>query len=406
MSGADAVVTGRPRLIDRYALRQSAGPLIACLVVTLAALLLERALRLFDLLSGSSARFGYVFELTANLLPHYLGLALPAAFFVSLFVVVARMSDGSEIDAWLASGVGLSRLIRPFLALGILLTVISVAVFGYLQPYSRYGYRAVMHAAVNAGWNGRLQAQTFIEPSDKLLMTADEADLAGRKLGRLFIRQTRDDGLEDITTAASAELRPSEDGKRVELNLVGGQRLRETSPGVFDVTRFDRGVIDAPLEGAAALLRARGGDERELTLGELWEGVRDGHPGITKATMAAEFNARLARALSLPFLPLLAVPLALSAKRSGRAPGLVVAGVTLLAFHHGVQFVQSLAGAGRLSPLMVWLPYLIFVALCLWSFHGCRARPGQTPMTPVIEAISDVILWARNLVKPKREARA
>ena len=165
-------------------------------------------------------------------------------------------------------------------------------------------------------------------------------------------------------------------------------------------------MIDAPLEGAAALLRARGGDERELTLGELWDGMRNGHPGITRSTMAAEFNARLARALSLPFLPLLAVPLALSAKRSGRAPGLVVAGVTLLAFHHGVQLAQSLAGAGRISALMVWLPYALFVALCLWAFHGCRARPGQTPMTPVIEAISDVIAWVKALVKPKRPAAA
>ena len=70
--------------------------MLACLGVTVVALLLERALRLLDMLSQSSARFGSVAELTANLLPHYLGLALPVAFFVALFIVAppALVSHG------------------------------------------------------------------------------------------------------------------------------------------------------------------------------------------------------------------------------------------------------------------------------------------------------------------------
>ena len=45
-------------LIDRYLLRMLTGPLLGCLGVTIAALILERVLRLLDLLSNSNARFG------------------------------------------------------------------------------------------------------------------------------------------------------------------------------------------------------------------------------------------------------------------------------------------------------------------------------------------------------------
>ena len=87
----------RPRfglsLIDRYVLRLTTGPMLACLAVTLVALLLERALRLLDLLSQSSDRFGYVVQLTGQLVPHYFGLALPVAFFVALFIVITKLSD-------------------------------------------------------------------------------------------------------------------------------------------------------------------------------------------------------------------------------------------------------------------------------------------------------------------------
>jgi hypothetical protein len=78
------------RLIDRYLLRLLVWPLVGCLGVTVIALLLERVLRLLDALSQSSARFDYVTQLAINLVPHYLGLALPVAFFVALFIVIVE----------------------------------------------------------------------------------------------------------------------------------------------------------------------------------------------------------------------------------------------------------------------------------------------------------------------------
>ena len=89
--------TSRFRLIDAYLLRLLVWPIVGCLGVTVIALLLERVLRLLDVLSQSSARFGYVTSLAANLVPHYLGLALPVAFFVALFIVcLLYTSDAAD----------------------------------------------------------------------------------------------------------------------------------------------------------------------------------------------------------------------------------------------------------------------------------------------------------------------
>src|SRR3546814_3446132 len=71
--------------------------------ISLCALLLERLLRLFNLLAETGSPFGVVLELAANLVPHYLGLALPAGFFIAVFVSVARLSEENELDAMLAS---------------------------------------------------------------------------------------------------------------------------------------------------------------------------------------------------------------------------------------------------------------------------------------------------------------
>ena len=395
--------TVRFRLIDAYLLRMLVWPIVGCLGVTVIALLLERVLRLLDVLSQSSARFGYVTSLAANLVPHYLGLALPVAFFVALFIVITKLSDGSEIDALLASGQSLTRIAAPFVYVGLFLMVFSLIVFGYMQPYSRYAYRAVMHEAINAGWNGKLNGGSFID-EPKLLMTADDADAAGQQLKRVFIRRVDVNGNEEVITAATADLRADLDAKSVTMLLRNGQRIGVDSRGAYRTLIFDQLTTQVPLAGAAALLRARGGDERELTLGELAKQADMPNPIVPRATLLAELYGRLARALFLPFLPLLAFPLGLAAKRGNRTPGLIIAGVLLLAFQHSLQLGQSLAESGKAMPLAaIGGPWLIFTGLSLWMFIGSRKRPGQTPVTEMIRRFGVGIKRFRRMFRDKFE---
>jgi lipopolysaccharide export system permease protein len=389
------------RIVDRYLLRLAVGPMLGALAVTLVALLLERVLRLLDLLADSSSRFGFVAELAASLVPHYLGLTLPAAFFVSLFIVFSKLSDGSEIDALMASGVSLSRLATPFIGLGVALSIVSLALFGYLQPYGRYAYRAVLHAAIEAGWNGRLTAQTFVTPGQSLTMTADIAEGEGRRLERVFIRKTMPDGHEEVTTAKSAELRPTAGGASVAVILEGGQQLSEAKTGDPRILSFHSFVTEIPLAGAQKLLRDRGGEPRELTVNELWNQARTNESVFSRQALLAELYSRLARALALPLLPLLALPLSLGAKRGGRMPGVIVAGVTLITFHHLLQLGQSLAERGSIPAYVgIGAPTALFTGICLFMFLSSRKRPGETPLSLLSEHVGELFYRLARLRRP------
>jgi lipopolysaccharide export system permease protein len=380
------------RLIDRYLLRLAFWPMVGATGVTLIALLLERTLRLLDLLSASSDRFGFVAQLAVNLVPHYVGLTLPAAFFIALVVVVNRMNQASEVDALLAAGVSLSRLAAPYLCLAAVLTGVSLLVFGFLQPYSRYAYRAVLHTAQNAGWNGLVPAETILMPTTRLTMTTDEADAAGQKLSRIFIRRITPSGREEVTTAGMAQVRRSADGKTVSLLLKNGQQLRFNEDGRPEVLSFKDFNMQLPLIGPARLLRARGGDERELTLFELADQAETGNSVIPRETLKAELFGRLARAFALPLLPLLGVPLGLAAKRSGRAPGVIVGGLLLLAFHHLIQLGQSFAVTGRAAAeYAVGAPFFGFAIICFTVFITSRKRPGETPIGRAMEHLAALV---------------
>ncbi len=376
----------KPSILDRYLLRELGGSLLVCLGTVLVALLLERLLRLFDILAQNSHALPAVAKLIACLVPHYLGLALPTAFFVALFLVIAKLSDDNELDAYLAGGLSITRLTRPFLAAALLMSLLSIGLFGYLQPYARYTYRAVLHAALNAGWDARLQAATFVSPGRGYTLLADGVDGSGRNLQRVFVHRLVA-GEDQVSTGETGTLLPSADGSELTLSLARGDHLRREDNGEWLFAQFDRLSTSTEFASGGALFSGRGRNERELTLDELLRGgVTDDDVAAPSASkMAGELQGRLARIVSLLLLPLLAVPMAMSAKRGERSGSLIVAATMLLLFNQTLQLGESLAESGAVPALVgVWTPTLFFAALTGWLFSQSLERPGDNPVSRLL----------------------
>jgi len=384
--------------MDRYILELMARPVAASIIVTLIAQLLERVLRIIDQLAENGAHFGFLLQLTVNLVPYYLTFSLPASFFVSIFIVVARLGDGNEIDALLASGVSITRLSAPFVALGVVFAIVSLILFGFLQPYGRYAFRAVLNSAINAGWNAQLQPEVFVDPGHGFTITADRVSMNGRSLHGVFVRRAFPDGREQIVTAESGRLNVSADGQLVELEIRDGMQV-ELKPGKPGrVVRIQNISGAEPLTGQGEALRPRAGEVKELTLFELAHELRSPTSVIPKTALQSELYGRLARSFAVPFLPLLAIPLGMAAKRGRRTPGLILGFVLLIGFHHGMGTVQGLAWTGRLPPgPAIWGVFVLFTALSSWLFLSSLKRPGETPITRAVGRVGDAVLWAREL---------
>ncbi len=370
----------RPSILDGYILRMLTAPAGAVLGVTLVAFLLDQTLHLIDQLASNGARLGYLFGLVTNLIPYELGLALPASFFVSMFIVIARLDEESEIDAILSGGISFERIVAPLVFAGMVLGVVSLLLVGYLQPYSRFGYRALLNAATDAGWTARLDPQVFINAGPDFTISADTADATGRKLKGVFIRRKTQAG-ETVVTATDGVLSLRRDQKTTDLRLDGGMILADAGPNSARLLRFGDFAYheNIPVGGA---LRPRGGDEQELTLPELLSESQNPEALIPKRVLQAELYARLARSLAIPLLPLLALPLALAAKRGRRAPGMIVGAVVLVTFHHAITLAKGFAAQGLMDPIVAMgglFGTLAFVAL--WLFMSSRRRPGETPIS-------------------------
>ncbi|WP_338332589.1 LptF/LptG family permease [Acetobacter sp. LMG 32666] len=376
----------RPTTLDRYLINQVIPPFTVALAVVMTALLLERLLVLFNLLAAGNNNLGTFIELLTTLLPHYLGLAIPAALCVSVFAVMRRMSQNEEIDAANSSGLSLLRITRPYIQLGLGLGVVSFLLYGFIQPHARYDFRAAFYFASHTGWSPRLQPRMFARPSSDLTLVAEEVTQSGSELKNVFIHDTSDH-LERNITARKGHIRIASDGGTVQLDLEDGIIVSDSGDKLPSLTTFQHSTRYLTHASQTAPFRGRGDDERELTSPELIRNLIRQDGSISQPHMWSELHFRLARSLTIPFIPLLATALAMARKRQRNNAGLPIAFILMIGFDHILQFGHSMVATKKLSVLIIWAPALVFIALCvtlllyrsgtflLWRAH--RAQPTR-----------------------------
>ncbi len=387
---------------DRYVVRQVITPLAVAMSIGLLVLLSERLVRLLDVTLGKKNSFAVIFELLGYLVPHYLGLALPAALFLGLLFGFNKMSKDSEIDAFLAGGAGLHRLARPLIGLSIVLSVLSLAIFGWLQPHTRYAYRAVLYSVKNVEVFYLAEEGVFMQAGSRTFIL-DKLERGSNAFERIFLFDDRGAAGMETVTSKNGSLIELPDDPRPVLRLENGHRLKlDGRPGGDDKARlpvstsgtFQR--VDTPLgKISGTVFRARGIDEREMTLTELWSNAATPRKEATTDEMRGEFHKRLVSVATILILPFLALPFALGTRRGQRAYRFAVALVILVAFHEIIEQGTVITKVTGTSPyLTIWLPFACLAAFALWRFANVSFWLRKDRLQPVYDRMSE---WADRL---------
>ena len=394
------------KTIDRYILGKTLGPLFAAIGIALVAMMLERLVRLLDLLVNKGGPLFLILKMLANLIPHYLGIALPAAFFVGVLLAITRLNSDSELDAIYAFGVGLHRLLAPIMGLAVVLMVCSSIIIGFLQPHTRYAYRALVYAVTSNAWDKALERGIFFTGfGDTTIVVQDIAD-GGQRLSGIFIYEEKPPSRSITTTAAEGRIYRSRMDYRLILSLKSGVRLEtDAAGGETSVLTFDDMAFPLDLAFDVQGFHERGTADRELTTLELWEMRNNPPPGIATTEIMTEIHGRAVRVATLLILPLFAIPLGMASRRGRRGIGLAFGLALVIFYHYVLQFGESLSDLGVVSPWVgLWSPFAVFTAVSVWSFLLARRRPGHNPISVTMDQLERAYDALRGLALRPRTA--
>jgi lipopolysaccharide export system permease protein len=262
------------------------------------------------------------------------------------------------------------------------MTVVAALILGFINPHAHYAYRALKHTVAQASLSAAVLEGTFIQ-ANGLTFFAERSAVGrgGLELQQVFVHQKGEDGETIVVTGRNGRLaRSAEDGRPV-LVLEKGVRA-EIAPDGAGADALSFSDLSWPVETETEGFRARGRDQKELTLIELWEARRHATPESkpNPAEIAAELHTRLVLIASVPLLPLLAAPLALAGPIRSRRGGILVGLLILIVYYEALNFGDAMAKRDLLAPeFALWLPFALF--LTGTGYLLLRALRGQRPLT-------------------------
>lgn len=371
--------------LNQYIMRSALRTIGGLVLFALAVLLLERLLRIFEVVSSSTRPAGDATQMVINLLPHYLGIAIPMALMLGTIITIDRMSRSSELTSAFGAGISLFHMTKPFILISIVLMGFNLVLEGYMQPIGRYGYREVLHSVGQKSFAAVLREGKFTKVGNTTFYV-------GPGGGPIFIYETIKNGGLRVTTASRGDLIVREGTEQPVLQLSNGDSFQITPEKLI---RGQLGFENSSVAGAISgnTFRARGNDERELTSTELFIN-RDGKTftGISASTNNAALHLRMARVYLLFLLPFIAVPFGINYGRNPSSAGIVVGIVSLVTLQKALEFGQKLGARGDIAPWMGIWPLMWVVTLsAFFLFRNSALKMGQPPLATLSIFMADVI---------------
>ncbi len=330
-------------------------------------------------------------------LPHVMVLTIPMGFLFGVLLAVGRMSMDNEIVALQAAGISARRLLRPILAVGLLLTIFNGFLFLYVIPRSNRDLKDMRVRLFASARNlGRIQPGVFYEDFPNLLLYVRGVDPATTEWDDVFIYDSSNSGEERLTLAGKGRVITAADRENAAIAAGGGEDL--------DPTATDSGqqgqpwilLVDAVthqfLRAKPETYRVNNNDEllfqpdfgrtgkvrydlamRERNSSDLVRIVRGGDlPGTDDFDEEDVLHAglELHRRLTVPaaslVFALLALPLGVGSRAGGRGRGFVLSVAVVLLYYVIGNNGEIMAREGRLPVwLGMWLPNMVFAALGL-----------------------------------------
>jgi lipopolysaccharide export system permease protein len=151
------------KIIQRYVLREHAGPFFFALSTLTSLMLLNYIAKRFGDLVGKGLPWGAIGEFFLLSIPFTVAMTLPMSVLVAVLYAFSRLAAENEITALKASGVSMVKLVRPPLGAGVILSLVMIAFNDQLLPRANHRLRQLQTDIANKKPTFALREQVINE---------------------------------------------------------------------------------------------------------------------------------------------------------------------------------------------------------------------------------------------------
>ncbi len=392
------------KTITKYLLLELISPFGLGLLIFTFVLFMQQVLNLIELVINKGVGVNIVLRMIAYIMPSFLVMTIPMAVLVATLSAFGRLSTDSEITAMKASGISLYSLCVPVLIFAAGATSLTFFFYAKALPWGNHNFRLVLYELARTKAAVALKDKVFDTTYPGLVIYIDEIDDQDVFHG-VMLSDTRDNNNQQVIFAKIGRLISDEKKLRVILRLENGASHPKniTNPLKYQIVEFPSLDILLSFQGNndnSPLNIER--TDRDMTISQLAEqyvilkqqaaGQIGNSAPVSPENNAAWYvnwwqNARVTSMLiadsfwrqdkessdylveihkrfSFPIACLvfgvIATPLGIQSRRSGKSGGFAMSLFLLLIYYIFIVAGESLGDNGRLPAILaVWTPNIL-----------------------------------------------
>lgn len=349
------------KILDRYILREMESTFLVGIGAFTIVLLLDKIIRLTELIVNKGVGIWVALRLFLFLLPSFLTLTIPMATLLATLTAFGRMASDKEITAMKATGVSLYRLLLPPLLFASIAFIVNLFLSVHIMPWGYHGFKNLLFQIARSSASVGLREGVFNSDFGDFILYVRDLKREGRLLEGIVLSGSREKGSFKVIFAEKGELIHDSDEMKTILRLSEGSVhfTFPKEPALYRQLSFDRYELDLDFGRLAANPLERKKEDREMTFSELLGKIKQPRQVRMHPHYVTEFHKKFSIPFASFIFVLVATPLGIRVRRSGRFSGFSLSLALALIYYLLFVLTETLGDKGRVSPaLAVWIPNL------------------------------------------------
>lgn len=349
------------RILSLYIIREISSLFLLGLVIFTLVLLMGRLIALTDLVVSRGVPLADVSRMIMYLVPSFLVFTIPMAFLLAVLLTFGRLSADNEIIVIKASGVSLFQMLPPVVFCALVAVMFALGASSIGVPWGNSAFNDLSLQVLKRNISATIREKTFWDDIPGVVMYTDRYDEQSRTLRGVVIHDGRTPERPMTIFARDGVVTSADGSQSLQLSLHAGSIHIAGSGGLYRLVHFGEYSMTVG-EKTSSTSISRNAD---MWLSELQRQIKDSGTSVKdRLKMKAEFHSRFTFPFASLVFAILAVPLGIQNRRSGKSGGFTVSIGIILTYYVLMSVVRTFAERGAVPPVVaLWIPNLIFFGM-------------------------------------------
>lgn len=369
------------RIISLYLMREISGIFLLGLSIFTLVLLMGRMVKLMEMVVANGVPALEVLRLIGYLLPSFLVLTIPMALLLAVLLAFGRLSADNEITVFKSSGLSLAALLPPVLICALAAALLTLFISLVAVPWGNTGFKQFSGEVARKYAAAAIKERIFRDDLPGIVMYVEQYNEQSHRMQRVMIQDERDPARPLTIFARDGLISADEAGGSLRMLLRHGSVHTQDGRGGYRLVGFTEYLLVTEAGKSTPLVRT----ELDMGAAELLKVARDPQTSaLIRNKTLAELHSRFAFPAAALVFAILALPLGISNRRSGKGAGFTASILILLVYYVLLSFLRTLAEKGGIPPaLALWAPNVLFLLVGSILFRLAVQERSLRDLVPV-----------------------